>query len=316
MAAAPAASPVARPGAGARGLLFGSTAYLLWGVLPAYWPHLKPAGSLEILAHRMVWSLAVAVLIVTVTRRWAGVRAVLADRRAVTLLTAGAVLVGVNWGTFIWAVNHDRVVETSLGYFVNPLFTIFLAVVVLGERLRRAQWVALSFGGAAIALIAIDYGHPPWVAVSLAGSMGCYGLIKKSVGVPAHTGFVVETAVLCVPALGYLLALHATGRSTFGSHGAGHALLLTSTGVVTAVPLLLFSAAAGMLPLTTLGLLQYLAPILQLIFGVTIFAEPLPVVELIGFGLVWVAIGILTADMLRRPRTALTRRSPEPAALS
>jgi chloramphenicol-sensitive protein RarD len=282
-----------------KGLIFGASSYILWGLFPIYWPLVKPAGALEILAHRMVWSLVFVSIIVTAQRKWGAVWALVRQPRRLSMLALGAVFVSVNWGTYIWGVNHDRVVETSLGYFINPLFTVLLGVIVLRERLRRAQWIAIGFGGVAIAIIAVDYGQPPWIALTLAVSFGLYGLIKKRVGAGAVEGFAVETSVQFLPAIIYLGVLTGNGDSTFGHHGVGQVALLVGAGVVTGVPLLLFAGAAGRLPLSTIGLLQYLAPILQFAFGVLVFHESMPAARLAGFGLVWVALAILSVDAAR-----------------
>jgi chloramphenicol-sensitive protein RarD len=285
-----------------RGLIYGASAYLLWGLFPLYWPLLEPAGTVEILAQRMAWSLVVMAVILRITRGFGRVRAVLANRRQRSLLVAAAVVVTVNWGTYIYGVNSGHVVETSLGYFINPLFTILLGVFVLGERLRPMQWTAVGIGTVAVLVIAVDYGHPPWIALILATSFGLYGFFKKSAAVGAVESMAIETGAMFVPALIALGVVAAQGNLVFASHGAGNALLLASTGIVTAVPLLLFAASTRRLPLSVVGLLQYLAPVLQFSVGVGIRHEPLPPAELIGFALVWIALIVLTVDRLRSQR--------------
>jgi chloramphenicol-sensitive protein RarD len=297
-----------------RGLAYGTTAYLLWGVFPLFWPLLEPAGPVEVLAHRVVWSLLFVALLLAFRRRWAWVGTL--GLRRIGLLAVAATFVSVNWGLYIWGVNNGHVVETSLGYFINPLVTVLLAVVVLGERMRRAQWVALALGGLAVLVLAVDYGRPPWLALTLAFSFATYGLIKKQVGIAAMESLGVETAVLALPAAAYLGWQAVTGGSTFGSHGAGHALLMASAGVVTAVPLLLFGAAAGRLPLSMLGLLQYLTPVLQFGFGVLLFHEPMPAARLAGFALVWLALALFTVESAqhsRRTRRAAAETGPAAA---
>jgi chloramphenicol-sensitive protein RarD len=299
-----------------RGLIYGSSAYLLWGVFPLYFPLLKPAGTIEILAQRMVWSLVVMVIVLRVTTGFAGVRTVLANRRQRTLLTAGAVMISVNWGTYIYGVNTGHVVETSLGYFINPLFTILLGVFVLGERLRPMQWAAVSIGAVAVVVIAIDYGRPPWIALVLAFSFGMYGFCKKQAAVGAADSLTVETGVLVVPALIALSVIAARGDLAFGHHSAGNTLMLAGTGVVTAFPLLLFAGATRRLPLSVVGLLQYLAPVLQFAVGVGIRHESTPAAELVGFVLVWIALAVLTADGLRaQRRTAALDTAAEATAV-
>jgi chloramphenicol-sensitive protein RarD len=290
------------------GLIYGASSYLLWGLFPLFWPLLEPAGTIEILAQRMAWSLVVMVLILRLTRGFGRVRTVLADRRRRNLLTGAAVVVTVNWGTYIYGVNSGHVVETSLGYFINPLFTILLGVFVLGERLRPMQWAAVGIGTVAILVIAVDYGRPPWIALILATSFGLYGFFKKRAAVGAVESMTIETAAMFVPAVTALVVIGVQGNLVFASHGLGTTLLLASTGIVTAVPLLLFAAGTRRLPLSVVGLLQYLAPVLQFSVGVGIRHEPLPPAELIGFALVWVALIVLTLDGLgsRRRTTAPT----------
>lgn len=287
-----------------KGLVYGFSAYLLWGLFPLYWPLLKPAGALEILAQRMVWSLLFMVGVLVVGRNLAAVRLLIADRPKLARLALAAVTVSVNWGVYIWAVNAGHVVETSLGYFINPLFTIMLGVLVLKERLSRPQWIAVGIATLAIVVLTVDYGRLPWIALTLAVSFGCYGFLKKQVSAGAVESLTIETAVMAVPALLTLIVLTEQSKLAFGHHGTGNALLLIGTGVVTAVPLLAFGAAARRLPLTTMGLLQYLAPMLQFAVGVGIRHEPMPLARLLGFVLVWVALVVLTADALSRRRRA------------
>ncbi|MCF3962133.1 EamA family transporter RarD [Streptomyces fuscigenes] len=289
------------------GLLFGFGAYGIWGLVPLYWPLLEPAGAMEVLAHRMVWSLGVVAIALACTRRWAWIGELVRQPRRVALLVLAAATITVNWGVYIWAVNSGHVVEASLGYFINPLVTILLGVVLLKERLRPAQWAAVGVGLAAVLVISIGYGRLPWISLVLAFSFGTYGLIKKKINLGGLESLAAETTVLFLPALGFLLWLGASGRSTFTAHGAGHAAWLASAGLVTAVPLVLFGAAAVRVPLTTLGLLQYLTPVLQLALGVAYFHEPMPPERWAGFALVWVALIVLTGDALRTARTARVR---------
>jgi chloramphenicol-sensitive protein RarD len=287
-----------------KGLLYGAAAYLLWGLFPLFWPLLEPAGTIEILAHRMVWSLVVVVVVLRFSGGFDGLRTVLRNPRQRTLLALAAAVITVNWGTYIWGVNTGHVVETSLGYFINPLFTILLGVIVLGERLRTAQWVAVAIGAVAVVVITIDYGHLPWIALTLATSFALYGFFKKKAAVGAVDSLAVETGVLFLPALVVLVTIGFQGNLAFGTVSVGNSLLLASTGVVTAVPLLFFASATRRLPLSVIGLLQYLAPVLQFAVGVGIRHEPLPTAELIGFALVWVALIVLTVDGVRSQRRA------------
>jgi chloramphenicol-sensitive protein RarD len=282
-----------------RGLLLGLAAWIMWGFFPLYWPLLEPAGAVEILAHRIVWSLIIMAGIALALRRGARLRATLADRRTRTLLTLAAVLITINWGTYIWGVNNHHVVETSLGYFINPLVSVLLGVLVLGERLRALQWVALGIATAAVLALTVEYGRPPWVALILAFSFGSYGLAKKKANAGAVESLVVETLVVSPVALGYVIFLMATGASTFGNQGAGHVALIIGTGLITVLPLLCFGGAATRIPLSTLGLMQYLTPTVQFILGVVVFGEPMPLMRWFGFGLIWLALVLFTFETLR-----------------
>ena len=290
-----------------RGIVLGVAAYVMWGLFPIYWPLLEPGGALEVLAHRVVWSLVFVLALVIVAGRRA--RGIPYDSRSLRLLCAAAVLIGVNWGVFIWAVNNDRVLEGSLGYFINPLVTVALGVLVLKERLRGLQWAAVGIAAIGVTILAVETGRPPWVALILASTFGTYGLVKRVVGVGALQGLTIEAAVLAPVALGYLLWLGAAGESTFTGHGADHVLLLISSGPVTAVPLLLFAGAAARVPLSQLGVLFYLNPTMQFLIGVFIKHEPLSAGRLAGFILVWVALAVFTTDSVtnhRRRQLALT----------
>lgn len=288
-----------------RGLLLGASAYTLWGVLPLYWTLLEPAGAVELLAHRILWSLGTMLVALVLARRVTAFRSLLRRRRTVLLLTAAAVVISVNWGGYIWGVNNGRVVETSLGYFINPLVTVLMGVVVLGERLRRLQWAAMGIALVAVVLLAIDYGRPPWVALVLAFSFGTYGLLKKQAAVEAVESITYETLAMAPAAAAYVAWLVATGRSSFGTNGAGHALLMATTGVITAVPLILFGAAAIRVSMVSLGLLQYLAPTLQFALGLLVFHETMPASRWIGFTLVWVALVVFTVEALHHRRRQL-----------
>jgi chloramphenicol-sensitive protein RarD len=284
-----------------KGLLYGTAAYLLWGVFPLYFPLCEPAGTPEILAERMAWSLLVMLAVLRFGPGFGGVRTVLGDRRRFGLLAAAAVFISVNWGTYIYGVNTGHVVETSLGYFINPLFTIVLGVVVLGERLRFFQWVAVGIGAVSVLVIAIDYGRPPWIALILAFSFGMYGFCKKRADVGAVDSLTVETGVQFVPALIAIGVIAAQGNLVFGTR-PDTSLWLVGLGFITVVPLLFFAAGTRRLPLSVVGLLQYLAPVLQFSVGVGIRHESLPATEFIGFCLVWLALIVLTVDGLRSQR--------------
>jgi len=291
-----------------RGVGYGLAAYGLWGAVPIFWPLIKRAGALEILAHRIIWSLVICVilLLTAVPRGW---WSRIGNRRHLPLLAAAAAIVSVNWGTYIWAVNHGHVVETSLGYYINPILSILIGVIFLHERLDALQWVCVGLALAAVIVLTVDYGRPPWVALVLATSFATYGVIKKQLNAGAVDTLTVESAVLTPVALGYLLYLQLVGSLTFGHLGWAHSLLLVASGIVTVVPLLFFAAAATRLPLSTLGLLQYVAPTLQFLLGLLYFGERMSPGRWIGFTLVWIALVILTAHGVRTARAS--RREPE-----
>jgi chloramphenicol-sensitive protein RarD len=291
-----------------RGLLLGIAAYVMWGGFPLYWPHLEPAGAIEILAHRVLWSLVTMGLLVLVLRRTTQYRALFKHRRTFLLLAAAAFTITFNWATYIWGVNNGKVVETSLGYFINPLVTVLMGVFILGERLRPLQWWAMGIAGLAVLVLTLDYGRLPWVALVLAFSFGSYGLAKKSANVEAVESLTLETTLIAPFAAVYLVWLTAQGSSHFTSAGTGHALLLTTTGLVTAVPLICFGAAAIRVSMVSLGLLQYLAPIIQFALGVLYFHEAMPAGRWVGFVLVWMALVVFTfeANAHRRRQLRLT----------
>ncbi|MGY2074610.1 EamA family transporter RarD [Blastococcus sp. SYSU DS0828] len=289
------------------GVVSGLGAYALWGIFPLYFPLLEPASGLEIVAHRVLWSLLFVGLLLCVVRRWGHVRAAVSSPRTLLILAGAAVLIAVNWLIYVYGVNSGQVVEASLGYFINPLVSVLLGVVVFSERLRPLQWVAVGTAAVAVAVLTIDYGRPPWIALGLALSFGLYGLMKKLVSIEAAPGLFLETVLVAVPAGVVLAVLHSDGTGTFANAGTGHALLLASAGVATAVPLLLFAAAARRIPLSTVGLLQYLTPLMQLAIGVFVYDEPMPPARLAGFVIVWVALAVFTADTWRHARAGARR---------
>ena len=297
-----------------RGISFGVLAYLIWGLFPLYFPLLVPAGALEILAHRMIWSLVVSAIVLTVVRGWSAIREM--PRRVWALVVAGSALIAVNWGIYIWAVNNGHVVEASLGYFVNPLVSVLLGVLIFRERLRVVQWAAVGLGAVAVTVLAIAGGAVPWVALSLASSFGLYGLVKKVIPLAPTASLTAEGLVLALPALTYLFVLQLKGASTLTGYGAGHILLLASSGVVTCVPLLAFAVAAQALPLSVLGLLQYITPVVQFLLGVFWFGETMPPSRWLGFALVWAALAVLSFDALRQAhRRGTARRTARPATV-
>jgi chloramphenicol-sensitive protein RarD len=298
-----------------RGYLYGFLAYATWGFFPIYFKLLKPSPPLEILAHRVIWSGVFVSLLLATMHNWRFLGRLARDRRLLLGVTLAGLLIGVNWATYIVGVNSSRVVETALGYFITPLVVVLLGVTVQRERLRAWQWVAVGVGGVAVAVLTIDYGHLPYIALLLAATFGSYSLIKKRLSLPPAEGLFVESSVLALPALAYLGYLNATGDAEFGRVSAVHTTLMVLAGVATAVPLLLFAASANRVPLVGLGVLQYVAPILQLACGVLIFHEPMPAARLAGFGLVWIALIIFTIDGIRGARVVAGKRTAaDPAA--
>lgn len=292
-------------------MLLGAGAYLCWGFFPLYWPLLDPASSLEILAHRVIWSLLFVLVLITALGKWSAFLAISKDRRLMLILAAASIVVALNWGGFIYGVTHGHVIETSLGYFINPLVTVLLGVFVLKETLRPAQWIAIAIGAGAVLVLAVDYGRPPWIALLVAFSFATYGFLKKKADLGAFEGLGMETLILSPLALAFLIALQLHGSLAFGHEGPKNVYLLIGTGVVTAIPLLLFGAAATRLTLTTIGLLQYLGPILQFIFGLAFFHEDMSTARWVGFILVWFALAVFTADALTSRRRVM-RTQPVP----
>jgi chloramphenicol-sensitive protein RarD len=253
-----------------------------------------------VLAHRVAWSAVVMAVLVAGLRRRTQLVAILRSQRLRWLLTLAAVLVSANWGVFIWAVNNEHVVETSLGYFINPLVTVLAGVLVMGERLRPMQWAALGLAAAAVLGLTVEYGRPPWIALALAFSFAGYGLVRKKANVGAIEGLTVETMVVAPVAVGFLVWLQGTGDSHALVDAPWHLVLLATSGAVTALPLLCFGAATTRIPLTTLGLLQYVAPTLQFLLGVFLLGEAMTQGRWIGFAVIWVALAMFTADSLRQ----------------
>jgi chloramphenicol-sensitive protein RarD len=281
------------------GLVLAIVAYGLWGFLPAFFLLLAPATALEIVSWRILFSLVFCAILIAITRGWRRLADLLRDRRVMVTLAVAGILILINWLVYVFAVETGRVIEASLGYFTNPIVTVLLGVFVLRERLRLAQWIAIGISAIAVVVLAINYGSLPWIALALAFSFGLYGLIKKRVGgrVDALSGLTIETMWLAPIAAAQLIIVAATTGITIGTVSTGQTIAMASAGVVTAVPLLLFAGAARRLPLTLIGLTQYLAPILQFLFGVYIEHEAMSTVRWAGFILVWIALIVLTIDM-------------------
>jgi chloramphenicol-sensitive protein RarD len=292
------------------GLALAAGAYGLWGFLPIYFLTLDPSTPVEIVAWRVLLSLVFCVILLAATRAFRPLVPLLRDRRVMGLSLVAGILIAVNWIVYVYGSTSGFVVEASLGYFINPIVSIGLGVLFLRERLRPGQWAAVGISVLAVLVLAIGYGQPPWIALTLAFSFGFYGFIKNRLGgrVSAVAGLTLETAWLVPLAIVTLVVVEATGGVTFAREGVGHALLLSLAGVVTAVPLLLFAAASRRLPLTVMGFFQYLAPLMQFGFGVVILLEPMPLERWIGFALVWLALIVLTTEAVLHRRRAMRER--------
>lgn len=288
-----------------KGILYAVAAYGAWGFLPIYWKILHHVSSEQILAHRMVWSLVVFAAILTFKGHWGWInRAVRSKRIVLTFLTT-ALLIAANWYIYIWAVNNNYIVESSLGYFINPLVNVLFGVLFFKEKLRAWQWTAIGLAAAGVLYLTVTYGALPWIALALALTFGTYGVIKKKTSLSSLEGMSMETAILFLPALGFLLFQNSAGNGSFGHAGLGTTLLLAFTGIITALPLLWFSSAAQMIPLSLLGIIQYLSPTGQLLIGTLIYHEPFDERRLIGFSLIWVALLIYSVEsFVERRRVA------------
>ncbi len=283
------------------GLLIGVLGYLLWGIFPLYFILLDSVPPIEIVAHRIIWSLIFVVIIVLIGKQWrVFVRAF--NRRIVIILGSAAIFLAINWVVYVYAINSDQVIQASLGYFVNPLVSVALGVVILKERLRVAQWVAVGIAVVAVVVLTVAYGEPPWIALTLGFSFGLYGLLKKFANIPSIHSLGIETAVLLPIAIVILSIAVSRGDSSFVIDGPGISMLLILLGPVTAIPLLAFGGAAIRIPLSTLGLLQYITPIIQFLLGIFVFKEAMTAESWIGFVLVWTALVVFSVDMYRHTR--------------
>ncbi|PPG23179.1 EamA family transporter RarD [Rathayibacter toxicus] len=282
------------------GLVFALAAYLVWGGLPLYFIVMAPASPFEIVACRVLFSLLFCAILLTVTRGWNGIASLLRQPRLLATLAVAGAVIYLNWQVYVLATTTGHVIEAALGYFMNPLVTVLLGVLVLHERLRFAQWSAMGVSAIAVLVIALGYGAFPWISLVLALSFGFYGLVKNRLGglVGAVAGLTLETLWLTPLALVQLAVVGSTAGLTFATEGVGHALILASAGIVTAIPLLLFAGAARRLPLSILGFVQYLAPFLQLLVGAFVLGEAMPLERWIGFALVWTALAIFTVDFI------------------
>lgn len=283
------------------GLLFGVSAYTLWGLFPLYWPLLKPANPLEIVSHRAVWTVVFCVIILAITKSLKSTLATFKRKHVAVKLFSTSLLISINWLVYIWATNNGHVVEASLGYYINPVIIIAMGVILLHEKMRKLQWISIAIASTGVLVLTIDYGRLPWIAIALALSWGSYGFIKKSLGLGALEGLAIETMISSVPYLGYLIYLGAEGKGQFGN-GFLITTLIISAGAVTAIPLLLFNGATTRLPFTIIGLLQYITPTLQFAIGVWVLHEDMPAARWIGFVIIWIALVVLATDLFRSNR--------------
>ena len=284
------------------GLIYGVSAYVLWGMFPLYWPLLEPANPLEIVSHRAVWTLVFCLIVLAITHALKSTLATFRRPKVAIKLFLASVLISINWLIYIWATNNDHVVEASLGYYINPLIIIAFGVVLLKEKMRRLQWVAVSIASVGVIILTVDYGRLPWVALGLALSWGTYGLVKKQLGLGALEGLAIETMIAFIPYCGYLIFIGSKGEGQFGN-GAGLTILLISTGAVTAIPLLLFNGSTTRLPYSTIGLLQYITPTIQFSIGVWVNNEAMPTARWVGFIFIWLALITLATDLLKSGRS-------------
>jgi chloramphenicol-sensitive protein RarD len=285
-----------------RGILYGIGAYTMWGLLPIYWKSLQQIPALEILANRMVWSLVFVVILLIIRRHWSWLPSALRNRHILITYLGTASLLAINWFTYIWAVNAGFIIETSLGYFINPLLNVILGILFLHERLRVGQVIALFLVVLGVSYLTFVYGSFPWIAIILALTFGFYGLLRKTGSLESMEGLTVETAIYFIPAVAYILFLNANGSSSLASGDPQTTILLVGTGFVTGVPLILFGAAARRITMTNLGLLQYIAPTLQFLLGVFVYQEAFSQARLIGFALIWSALIVYSMEGLRHNR--------------
>ena len=288
------------------GLLFGLSAYVLWGAFPLYWPLLEPASALEIVSHRAVWTLVFCLIILAITKSLRATITTLKRPRVAAKLFLTTVLISINWLVYIWATNNGHVVEASLGYYINPLIIIGFGVILLKEKMRVLQWCAVGIASVGVLVLTIDYGRLPWVALALAISWGSYGLVKKQLGLGALEGLAIETLIASLPYLLYLFYIGNKGTGQFG-HGVGITILLVSAGAITAIPLLLFNGSTTRLPLTVIGLLQYITPTIQFSIGVWVRHEDMPTARWVGFFIIWIALTTLALDLVRSSRAVNNR---------
>jgi chloramphenicol-sensitive protein RarD len=285
-----------------RGFAFALTAYVLWGFLPFFMKAVAHIPAAEVVAHRIIWSVPLAGLVLVWLGRTGDIKVALRSPRMIGMATLTAVLITINWGIYVWAIGAGRAIETALGYYVNPLFSIFLGAVLLKEKLDRAQMVAIALAAVAVAILAFDAGGLPWVSLGLCVSWAFYAFCRKALPIGPNQGFFLEVLILSVPAIGYIIWLESTGQGHFGDTGMADVLWLLSCGIVTAIPLMIYANGAKLLRLSTIGIMQYIAPTMIFIIAVFAFGEPFGTVKLIAFVFIWAALFIYSGSMLRSAR--------------
>lgn len=286
-----------------KGILYGIGAYLLWGVFPIYWKLLHDVPALQVISHRVAWSFIVLMIYILATKQWQDFRTVASHVRTIMIYAAAGVLLSINWLIYVWGVNAGFIVETSLGYFINPLLSVLMGVIFLRERLRPMQWIPVTIATAGVIYLTITYGRLPWIALSLALSFASYGLIKKLAPLGSLYGLTLETGLIFPIALLYIGFVQMNGSGALLHIGPQVDLLLIASGIVTTIPLLMFASAAKQIPLTMVGLLQYIAPSMQFLLGVFLYKEPFDHSHLIGFGIVWAALVIFWIENYLANRT-------------
>jgi chloramphenicol-sensitive protein RarD len=294
-----------------RGVLFAVAAYLMWGLFPIYWKQLESIAALQLIGHRIGWSFLLLIATIFIARQWRKFAAVAFERKTLRIYLTAAVLISVNWFTYVWAVNHGFVVETSLGYYINPIFSVLLGVIIFGERLRGVQWLPIALAAAGVIFLTVTYGALPWIALTLAFTFGLYGLVKKTAPLNSLYGLTLETGLLFLPALAYLYYCELTGQGAFLHSGPLKDGLMVGAGLVTTVPLLLFAYAAPRIPMTTIGLLQYINPTMQFLLGVLVYKEPFTQASLIGFAMVWAGLVLFWVEGLYARRNIAPEPVPE-----
>ena len=285
-----------------KGILYGIGAYVAWGFFPIYWKMLHHVPAIQLIGHRIIWSFLLLIVVILFTKQWTDFRKTV-NVKVFRIYTIAALLIGVNWFLYVWAVNANFIVETSLGYFINPLLSVLMGVIFLKERLRLAQWIPVLLAAIGVTYLTFVYGRPPYIALSLALSFGLYGLVKKLSPLGSLYGLTIETGILFIPALLYLIVMQAKNTASFLNTGITSDMLMIGAGLVTTVPLLMFASAARSIPLWVVGLLQYIAPTLQFLIGVFIYKEPISHNQLIGFGIVWAALLVFLVENYIANRT-------------